>query len=97
MSGERLNRHAVLVLFVLAGVLAYATFLWGGLVRTSRYQYLLVLGLLAMLLSPDRVLRWTAAFLPTYVLLWIVPLPVAAASAIANAGQRRQMPWGRSE
>jgi hypothetical protein len=25
----------------------------------------------------DRVLRWTAAFLPTYVLLWIVPLRVA--------------------
>jgi hypothetical protein len=77
MSGERLNRQAVLVLLVLAGVLAYTTSLWGGVVRTGRYQYLLVLGLLAMLLSPDRVLRWTAVFLPTYVLLRIVPLPVA--------------------
>ena len=56
------------MLLVLAGVLAYTTFQWGGVVRTGRYQYLLILGLLAMFLSlgrsqdewlplPGRVLR----------------------------------------
>jgi putative inorganic carbon (HCO3(-)) transporter len=80
------NRRAVLVLLMLAGILAYTTFQWGGVVRTGRYQYLLVLGLLAMLLSlghsreiwaplPGRVLRWTALLLPAYVLLQVVPLP----------------------
>ena len=77
------------MLLVLAGVLAYTTFQWGGVVRTGRYQYLLVLGLLAMLssldrsqnqcsLPPGRVLRWTATLLPAYVLLQVVPLPMAA-------------------
>ena len=88
ITKERLNRQAVLVLLVLAGVLAYTTFQWGGVVRTGRYQYLLVLGLLAMFSSlgrsreewsplPNRVLRWTAVLLPAYVLLQVVPLPVA--------------------
>jgi putative inorganic carbon (hco3(-)) transporter len=88
ITKERLNRQAVLVLLVLAGVLAYTTFQWGGVVRTGRYQYLLVLGLLAMLLSlgrsqdewsplPGHGLRWTAVLLPAYVLLQVVPLPVA--------------------
>jgi len=96
MTGERLNRRAVLVLLVLAGVLAYTTFQWGGVVRTGRYQYLLVLGLLAMLLSlgrsreewpplPNRVLRWTAVLLPAYVLLQVVPLPVAVLRVLSPA------------
>jgi hypothetical protein len=51
---ERLNRREVLVLLALTGVLAYTTFQWGGGVRTGRYEYLLVLGLLAMMLSLGR-------------------------------------------
>ena len=93
---ERLNRQAVLVPLVLAGVLAYTTFQWGGVVRTGRYQYLLILGLLAMLLSlgrsleewsplPNRVLRWTATLLPAYVLLQVVPLPVAVLRVLSPA------------
>jgi hypothetical protein len=54
MTRERSNRLEILVLLALAGVLAYTTFQWGGVVRTGRYQYLLVLGLLAMLLSLGR-------------------------------------------
>ena len=84
----RLSRSAVVSVLVLAGVLAYATFQWGGVVRNGRYQYLLVLGLLAMLLSrgrsedqwprhPDRLLRWSAVLLPAYVLLQVIPLPLA--------------------
>ena len=75
-------------LAALGGVLAYVAFQWGGVVRTGRYEYLLLLGLLAMTLclgrardewAPfrGRVLRWTALFLPAYVLLQVVPLPVA--------------------
>ena len=91
---ERLNRRAVMVLLVLAGVLAYTTFQWGGVVRTGRYQYLLVLGLLAMLLSLGRsqdewsplpVLRWTAVLLPVYVLLQVVPLPLAVLRVLSPA------------
>jgi len=93
---KRLNRQAVLMLLVLAGVLAYTTFQWGGVVRTGRYQYLLILGLLAMLLSfdrsreewspfPIRVLRWTAGLLPAYVLLQVIPLPVAVLRVLSPA------------
>jgi O-antigen ligase len=96
ITKERLNRRAVLVLLVLAGVLAYTTFQWGGVVRTGRYQYLLVLGLLAMWLGlgrsldassplPGRVVRWTAALLPAYVLLQVVPLPVALLRVLSPA------------
>ena len=93
---EHLNRRAALVLLALAGVLAYTTSQWGGVVRTGRYQYLLVLGLLAMSSSlgrsrdewsplPDRVLRWTVAVLPAYVLLQVVPLPVAVLRVAMDA------------
>jgi hypothetical protein len=93
---EHLNRRAVLGLLALAGVLAYTTFQWGGVVRTGRYQYLLVLGLLAMLLSfgrsqeewsplPGRMLRWTAVLLPAYLLLQVVPLPVAVLHVLSPA------------
>jgi putative inorganic carbon (HCO3(-)) transporter len=96
ISKKRLNRQAVLVLLVLAWVLAYTTFQWGGVVRTGRYQYLLVLGLLAMLLSlgrsldmwpalPSRVLRWTAVLLPAYVLLQVVPLPMPVLRVLSPA------------
>ena len=96
ITGERLNRRAVLVLLALAGVLAYTTFQWGGVVRTGRYQYLLLLGLLAMLLSlgrsqdewsplPGLVLRWTAVLLPTYVLLQVFPLPTAVLRVLSPA------------
>ncbi len=88
ITQEHLSRWAVLALVVLAGVLAYCVFEWGGVVRSGRYEYLLVLGLLAMVLSlgrsrdewsplPDRIVRWTAGLLPAYVMLQAVPLPVA--------------------
>jgi O-antigen ligase len=65
-------------------------------VRTGRYQYLLVLGLLAMLLSlgrsldtrsrlPGRVLRWSAVLLPAYVLLQVVPLPMSVLHVLSPA------------
>jgi O-antigen ligase len=93
---ELLKRQAVLVLLALAAVLAYTTFQWGGVVRTGRYQYLLVLGLLAMLLSlgrsreegsprPGRLLRWTIILLPAYVLLQVIPLPVAVLRVLSPA------------
>lgn len=93
---QRSNPRTVLLLMVLAGVLAYTTFQWGGVVRTGRYQYLLVLGLLAMLMSlglsrdawaplPGRVLQLTAVLLPSYVLLQVVPLPVAAVHVLSPA------------
>jgi putative inorganic carbon (HCO3(-)) transporter len=91
-----LKGKAILVLLVLAGVLAYTTFQWGGVVRTGRYQYLLVLGLLAMLLNlgrsldtwsglPGGVLRLAAVLLPAYVLLQVVPLPVAVLRVLSPA------------
>ena len=99
ITKERLNRQAVLVLLVLAGVLAYTTFQWGGVVRTGRYQYLLVLGLLAMLLSlgrsPERVVAasWPFAAMgsstPASVCA-VAGSPIAsgsAARAIASAGR----------
>jgi hypothetical protein len=54
--------------------------------RTDPYEYLLVLGVLAIVLAlgrsrdawaplPGRVVRWTAALLPSYVLPHVVPLP----------------------
>ncbi|MFI5109760.1 MAG: O-antigen ligase family protein [Terriglobales bacterium] len=79
----------------MAGVLAYTTFQWGGVVRTGRYEYLLVLGLLAVVWSlarrddqtapPGRVLRWTAVLLPAYALLQVVPLPVAVLRLVSPA------------
>jgi hypothetical protein len=77
-------------------VLAYAVFQWGGVVRSDQYQYLLVLGLLAMALSlararnpwapaPGRVVRWALALLPAYVLMQMVPLPVALVRVLSPA------------
>jgi O-antigen ligase len=83
-------------LAALGGVLAYVAFQWGGVVRTGRYEYLLLLGLLAMALSlgrardegsplPGRALRWAAVLLPAYVLLQVVPLPVAVLRVLSPA------------
>jgi len=96
ITQEHLSRRAVLTLLALAGVLAYTAFQWGGVVRTGRYEYLLVLGLLAMMLSlgrsrdewsplPGRIVRWTAALLPAYVMLQAVPLPVAVLRVLSPA------------
>ncbi len=86
------------MLFLATGVLAYTTFQWGGVVRAGRYQYLLVLGLLAILVSfnrtpdawpppspSDKLLRWAAALLPAYVLLQVLPLPIAALRVLSPA------------
>ena len=83
-------------LAALGGVLAYVAFQWGGVVRTGRYEYLLVLGLLAMILSlgrardewaplPGGVVRWTVALLPAYVLIQVVPLPVSLVRVLSPA------------
>jgi O-antigen ligase len=75
-------------------VLAYAVFAWGGVLQTDQYHYLLVLGLLAVVLSlarprdqwaplPGRVVRWSLALLPAYILMQVVPLPVALVSVIS--------------
>jgi O-antigen ligase len=83
-------------LITLGGVLAYVAFQWGGAVRTGRYEYLLVLGLLAMILSlgrardewaplPGGVVRWTVALLPAYVLMQVVPLPVSLVRVLSPA------------
>jgi len=76
-------------LITLGGVVGYAAFQWGGVLRTNQHEYLLALGLLAIVLSlgrsrdewaplPGRVVRWAAVLLPAYVLLQLLPLPVAA-------------------
>ncbi len=83
-------------LAALGAVLAYAVFEWGGVVRTGQYHYLLVLGLLAVVLSlarprdewaplPGRVVRWTLALLPAYILMQVVPLPVALLRVLSPA------------
>lgn len=83
-------------LITLGGVLAYVAFQWGGAVRTGRYEYLLVLGLLAMILSlgrardewaplPGGVVRWTLVLLPAYVLIQVVPLPVSLVRVLSPA------------
>ena len=75
-------------------VLGYTAFQWGGVRRTDQYQFLLALGLLAMVCSlarlhrppaplPGRALRWAVALLPAYVLLQAVPLPVAVLHVIS--------------
>jgi putative inorganic carbon (HCO3(-)) transporter len=96
ITKDRSNRQVTLVLLILAGVLAYVTFQWGGVVRIGRYEYLLVLGLLAITWSLDRsggewsplpgsVVRWTAVLLPAYVLLQVVPQPVALLHILSPA------------
>jgi O-antigen ligase len=83
-------------LAALGGVLAYVAFQWGGVVRSGRYEYLLLLGLLAMILSlgrardewaplPGGVVRWTLALLPVYVLMQVVPLPVSLVRVLSPA------------
>ena len=83
-------------LITLGGVLAYVALQWGGVVRTDQYEYLLVLGLLAMILSlgrargewaplPGGVVRWTLALLPAYVLVQVVPLPVSLVRMLSPA------------
>jgi O-antigen ligase len=83
-------------LAALGGVLAYVAFQWGGVVRTGRYEYLLLLGLLAMILSrgrvrdewaplPGGVVRWTLVLLPAYVLMQVVPLPVSLVRVLSPA------------
>jgi len=96
ITQEGLNRRAFPVLLALAGVLAYTTFQWGGVVRTGRYEYLLTVGLVAIIVSrgrshdewlphTSRVVRWTATLLPAYVLLQVVPLPVAVLRVLSPA------------
>jgi O-antigen ligase len=96
IARQRFARWAIPVLLVLAGVLAYMTLQWGGVVRTGRYQCVLALGLLALLFSlgsareewaphSNRALRWTVALLPIYVLLQVIPLPAALLRLLSPA------------
>lgn len=90
-----MRASGITVLATLGGVVAYVAFQWGGVVRTGRYEYLLVIGLLAVVWSlarrddqaapPGRVLRWMAVLLPAYVLLQVVPLPVAVLRLLSPA------------
>src|SRR5271169_1522248 len=90
-----MRASGITALATLGGVVAYVAFQWGGVVRTGRYEYLLVLGLLAVVWSlaqrndqtarPGRVLRWTVALLPAYALLQVVPLPVAVLRLVSPA------------
>ncbi len=90
-----MRASGITALATLGGVVAYVAFQWGGVVRTGRYEYLLVLGLLAVVWSlarrddqaalPGRVLRWTAALLPAYALLQVVPLPVTVLRLVSPA------------
>ncbi len=84
----RSRQRAALVLLVLAGVLAYTTFQWGGVVRTGRYEYLLVLGLLATLLSLGRSRdEWSP--LPGRVLLRVLsPARAEAMDALGPVGAK---------
>jgi len=65
-------------------------------VQTVRYQYLLVLGVLVVLLNlgrspngwspfPSSAVRWAAVLLPAYALLQGVPLPVAVLCVVSAA------------
>jgi O-antigen ligase len=81
---DRLNAWLILPL---TAVLAYTAFQWGGVERSGRYGILLALGLLA--LAAGRRARWTALLLPAYVLLQIIPLPLAALRVFSP--QRAQM------
>jgi len=80
----------------MGAVLAYAVIEWGGVLRSDQYHYLLVLGLLAVVLSlarprdqwapvPGRVMRWTLALLPSYILMQVVPLPVSLLRVLSPA------------
>jgi len=77
------------VTIALGMVLGYAVFQWGGVVRSDQHIWLFVLGLLAIAQGVGRARRdwapppapalcWAAVLLPTYVLLQVIPLPLAA-------------------
>lgn len=70
-------------ILALAVVLGCTAFQWGGVERSGRYEVLLALGLLAI--AAGRAARWTAILLPAYVLLQVVPLPVAALRLLSPA------------
>jgi O-antigen ligase len=82
----------VLALAGLTGVVGYAAFQWGGVVRSTRYECLLGLGLVVLVRgfgrAPGRVLGWALALLPAYVLLQCVPLPLAVVRALSPARGR---------
>jgi len=78
-------------------VLGYTAFKWGGVARSSQYPILLALGLLAVAWSagrrraeraplPGRV-RWAAVLL-AYILLQVIPLPVAALRVLSPGRAR---------
>src|ERR1035438_9876429 len=80
----------------LGGLLAWAVFDWGGVLRSHQYYYFVALGVVAMTFgvargrqtwapAPGRVVRWCLALLPAYVLMQAVPLPVAAVRVLSPA------------
>jgi O-antigen ligase len=84
----------VLALAGLTGMLGCAAFQWGGVERTGRYGYLLGLGLVVLAWGfgraprPGRVLSWTLALLPAYVLFQALPLPLALVRVLSPARLR---------
>ncbi len=92
--GDSLRMVDIGPLTTMGAVLTYAVFKWGGVLRSDKYHYLLVLGLLAVVLSlarprgqwpplPNRAVRWTLALLPAYILMQVVPLPVSLVGRFA--------------
>jgi O-antigen ligase len=91
-----LNILDIIGLSTMGAALAYAVFEWGGVLQTDQYRYLLVLGLMAVALClarprhqwaplPGRLVRWTLALLPAYLLMQVVPLPVALLRVLSPA------------
>jgi hypothetical protein len=56
-------------LATLGGALGYAAFRWGGVLRTDQYEYLMALGVLAIVLTFGRS-RDERAPLPGLIVRW---------------------------
>ena len=92
------NRRSIAIPFLVAitGVLGYAVFRSGGVVRPDRYVYLLALGLLTLVHSLcvstagrapalDRRLSWPVLLLFCYVAFQLLPLPLSWMRVISPA------------
>ncbi|HZS50506.1 MAG TPA: O-antigen ligase family protein [Bryobacterales bacterium] len=90
------RRFHTLMLVLLSGVLAYAVFRAGGVLRRDQYVFLFVLGLLGSAYSlfavvnrlpckVDRALLWPLILLPAYGALQLVPLPVTLLRLVSPA------------
>lgn len=90
------RRFHTLLLLLLSAVLGYAVLRAGGVLRRDQYVFLFVLGILGLAYSLfavvsripcgiDRGLLWPLILLPAYVILQLVPLPVALLRVVSPA------------